>query len=273
MNYFEEKVFEGPGNEMKLIYCGKRLHNFSHSFGPYGRDQYLIYFIKEGTATLSLNGRETQLSANGFFVNFPNSQTFYHCTENVPWSIKWIVAEGNVIEQYLLLLGVTRDNPFIRLNDPREIEVVFDEMFEHFDSHDLSAKIYCISLLYKLFSLLAENSASVKAKNTHVQTARVLMDQNYADCNFNITRMAQMIGLHHNYISVLFKKETGISPTEALRDIRLKNACKMLKFTDKPIKEIASLCGFADELYFSRVFRKNVGLSPSAFRQSEAYTT
>lgn len=273
MSYFEEKVFEGLENELKLFYCGKRIHNFSHSFGPYTRQQYLIYYIKEGSATLQLDGRAMELTSKGFFVNFPNSQTIYHCAENVPWSIKWIVVEGRVIEQYLLLLGITRSNPFMLLRNPREIEAVFDEMFEQFDSHALSAKVYCISLLYKLFSLLADSAVFGQNENAHVQAAQELMEQNYHDSNFNVSHMAQMLGLHHNYLSVLYKKETGFSPISALGDIRLKNACKMLKFTDKPIKEIASLCGFSDELYFSRAFRKKFGVSPSAFRRSEEYLT
>ena len=273
MSYFEEKVFEGIENEINLIYCGKRIHNLAHHFGPYTRDQYLIYYIKEGRATLALDDRKIELSAQGFFVNFPNSKAEYRCIENVPWSIKWIAVDGRMIEQYLSLVGITRSQPFIQLNNYRDVELVFDEMFEHFDSHALSSRIYCVSLLYKLFSILADSPALGYAENAHIRRARLLMEQNYPNCNFNVTKLSQMMGLHHNYISILFKKETGASLVSVLCDIRLKNACKMLRFTDKPVKEIATLCGFADELYFSRVFRKKFGIAPSAYRKSEEYLT
>ena len=71
MNNFEEKVFDSFENDVVLYYCGKRLHNYSHKFGPYSNDKYLIYYVKEGRAKLTLNGKETELSASMFFVNFP----------------------------------------------------------------------------------------------------------------------------------------------------------------------------------------------------------
>lgn len=271
MNYFEEKVFEGLESEIKLIYCGKRIHNLGHYFGPYTRDQFLIYYIKDGCATLELDGRETELSAKGFFVNFPNSKTVYRCTENVPWSIHWIAADGRILEQYLSLLGITRSNPFIRLNSYLEVEQIFEEMFEHFDNQAPASKLYCISLLYKLFSLLSDVHLPGKSSASHAHSAQALMERHFADSGFNVTKLSRMMGLHHNYISILYKKETGTSLVTALCEIRLKNACKLLRFTDKPVKEVAALCGFADELYFSRVFRKKLQMSPSAYRMSEEY--
>ena len=75
-----------------------------------------------------------------------------------------------------------------------------------------------------------------------------------------------MLGLHYNYFS---KKNTGESPKKALIDQRLRNACKMLKFTDNPIKEVAADSGFLDEMYFSKVFRERFHVPPTVYRQQE----
>lgn len=273
MNIFEEKVFDFFENDVKLYYCGKRLHNYGHHFGPYQGDKLLIYYVKEGKAKLTVNGQQTELCAPAFFVNFPNSQSVYECLDGVSWSIKWMIVDGAMVERYLNLLGVTREMPFFALQDTKNIEGVFDEMYELFDKGTLSSKIYCVSLVHKLFALLAEKRQSVAPVNEYVRKAFGLIENHYADCGFNIAVLAQEMGLNANYFSVLFKRETGQMPVKVLCNYRLETACKMLKFTNRSVKDISLSCGFADELYFSRAFKKKYGISPTVYRTREGYLT
>ena len=273
MNDFTEKVFDEFENDLKLYYCGKRIYNFSHYFGPYDRDTYLLYYIKEGKALLQNQGEAITLSGNGFFVNFPQSRTVYRCVDKIPWSIQWIAVEGNTIEKYLQLLGITREQPFLPLSDGQPVEELFDEMYENFDKGTLASKLYCISLVHKLFSIIAEEQKEPRSHNPYIRAALQLMESNYSDAGFNVRAMADQVGLQYNYFSVLFKKELGESPVTILSDYRLNLACKLLKYTNKPIYEVASHCGFSDELYFSRSFRKKYGVSPSYYRKIEEYPT
>lgn len=273
MNTFEEKAFHEFENEIKLYYCGKRYRSISHQFGPYDRDKYLIYFIKEGRATLTTKDGVTLTLSKGFFVNFPESYAFYSCDEGAPWTIKWIMADGSMIEKYLSLLGITRENPFIELNEYHNVETVFDEMYENFDKEDLSSTIYCISLMHKLFSVLAEATDRDKSYSEYVSLAEKLIEENYSNAEFNVSMLAEKLGLHYNYFSILYKREMGISPVKAINQYRLQNACKMLKFTDRPIKDIAHNSGFADELYFSRIFKKTFGMSPNLYRKNKYINT
>ncbi len=268
MNTFEEKVFDEFENEIKLYYCGKRFRNISHRFGPYAQKRYIIYFIKEGRAELTLNSGKILILSRGFFVNFPESLSYYTCEEGTPWTIKWIVADGIMIEKYLSLLGITRERPFMPLREESRAEMIFDEMYEHFDKNLLSSKIYCISLVHRLFATLAEDMRDIKTYSDYVLYARKLIEENYSSPEFNVSSLARALGLHHNYFSILYKKETGEAPMKAINRVRLQNAAKMLRFTDKSIKEVAHDSGFSDELYFSRVFKKAFGTSPGIYRKS-----
>ena len=273
MNTFEEKVFDGFDNEVRLYYCGKRLHNYSHRFGPYAGDKYLLYYIREGKAKLRIGDEESLLVGEGFFVNFPQSQTVYECVEGVPWSIKWIMVDGATVEKYLSFLGVTRERPFLPLSNGKKIEDIFDEMYELFDKNTLDSKIYCVSLLHKLFARLTEKKQSVSNQNEYIQTAWKLIEQNFSNPDFCVATLAKAVGFNPNYFSVLFKKFTGKPLVRALCDYRLERACKTLKFTNRTIKDVALSCGFSDELYFSRVFRKKYGIPPTEYRDREGYLT
>ena len=66
-----------------------------------------------------------------------------------------------------------------------------------------------------------------------------------------------------------FKAYTGTTPAQFIQSVRMMNARVMLETTDNNISEIADLVGYDDPLYFSRLFRKQFGCSPSQFRKRE----
>ena len=272
-NNFEEKNFDGLEGELRLSYCGKRIGNIGHGFGPYERDEYLMYYIKEGEAELSVDGRELLLKGEGFFVNFPKSGCIYRARESLPWTIKWVSVGGELVGRYLALCGITPEKPYMPLQNGREVEMLLDEMYELFDRPSPSSRIYCVSLLYRLFSLLSAGHRASADKGGYVRRALAMIEERYADPALSVFSLAEALDLHPNYFSILFKRECCILPKQAILDLRMRSACKMLRFTDHPIKEIARAVGFADELYFSRAFRVHCGVSPTGYRRSQAYLT
>ena len=270
MNAWEEKHSTGALDGWQLGYCGKRLRNVGHAYGPYDRDGYLIYYIKEGRARLTVNGEERLLSGGSVFVNFPHSGCVYRTLEGEPWSIKWFSANSPTLSDHLAAVGLTVASPVVSLTDCGAIEAVFDEMYEHFDSTALGARFLCVSLLHRFLALLAEESEP-RTVDPRIQQADRLIAAHFSEPDFGVARLAAMLGLHHNYFSVLYKRVTGHSPGRVIGAQRLQAAGKMLCFTDRTVKEVAFASGFTDELYFSRAFRAYFGMSPTDFRRAKAY--
>jgi two-component system, response regulator YesN len=81
--------------------------------------------------------------------------------------------------------------------------------------------------------------------------------------------IAKMVNMSNSYFSQCFKDIVGQTYTEYLRDIRMERAKEYLRNTSKTIQWIAEQVGFTDEKYFSRLFREQVGLLPSQYRQME----
>ena len=80
--------------------------------------------------------------------------------------------------------------------------------------------------------------------------------------------MCKNLNLSLSYINRIFKRDKKISPKKYITQIRIKNACDYLAQTDKPISEVAGLCGFADPKYFARVFKENAGCTASEYREN-----
>jgi AraC-like DNA-binding protein len=84
-----------------------------------------------------------------------------------------------------------------------------------------------------------------------------------------VPAMVRQLGCSEGYFHRLFRKRTGRTPMGYLTEVRMRHARRLLEETALPIKEIATLAGFEDPLYFSRVFRKEAGLSPAPYRERQ----
>jgi YSIRK-targeted surface antigen transcriptional regulator len=79
--------------------------------------------------------------------------------------------------------------------------------------------------------------------------------------------IAEYVHLSPKYLSVLFKKEVGMSLTDYIRLKRIEEAKKLLKHSQTPIPEICSYLNFYDQSYFTKVFKKLVGVTPKQYRE------
>ena len=101
-----------------------------------------------------------------------------------------------------------------------------------------------------------------------VERIRNAIIRNYSRPDFALDEVIREMPFHYDYLRKLFKKEVGVSPLEYMTGMRMKSAETLLTSmwtNEYSISEIARMCGFEDALYFSRVFKKYYGCSPSNF--------
>lgn len=89
-----------------------------------------------------------------------------------------------------------------------------------------------------------------------------------ADPNLCPNTLAADLNISTNYLRTIYKRTTGISLTDSIRDRRMHEACRLLIESDYPIKEVALMVGYSNYNYFFTGFRKMIGMTPLAFRES-----
>jgi signal transduction histidine kinase/DNA-binding response OmpR family regulator len=101
-----------------------------------------------------------------------------------------------------------------------------------------------------------------------VRKAMAYVQQNYQE---TLTRqgLARHVGMSDDYLTYCFRQELGMTPIAYLNRYRVTQAKDLLKETDRTITQIALDVGFSDSGYFSRVFRRETGVSPDAYRRRE----
>ena len=88
----------------------------------------------------------------------------------------------------------------------------------------------------------------------------------HIDKKITLSDLADHCGLSVSHYSLLFKKRTSRTPIQYFNKLKIQKACQMLDLTDMHIKEISIRLDFEDQFYFSRVFRKEMGLPPIEYR-------
>lgn len=89
----------------------------------------------------------------------------------------------------------------------------------------------------------------------------------YLTDDLSLKRLAEEFSISPSYLSTLFKKETGSTLTDFVNKKRIENAVFLLNSTDLQIQSIAAACGVADLNYFTRLFKRNMGRTPSEYRE------
>lgn len=105
------------------------------------------------------------------------------------------------------------------------------------------------------------------AGNRTFNAIRSYIDEHFRE-ELTIPLLAKLFNINGNYISQLFKKEIETTFTEYLACLRIEFACKILLSTDLPIGEVAEKSGYSDYFYFSRIFKRMKGITPSAYRNN-----
>jgi transcriptional regulator GlxA family with amidase domain len=99
-----------------------------------------------------------------------------------------------------------------------------------------------------------------------IADAQVWIADNYTAAN-PVARMAEIAGLPERTFSRRFRKATSYTPVEYVQALRIEEAKQMLETTDEPTDSVALAAGYADPVFFRRVFKRSVGVTPARYRQ------
>ncbi|MGG3744728.1 AraC family transcriptional regulator [Paenibacillus chibensis] len=117
-------------------------------------------------------------------------------------------------------------------------------------------------MLYELVSGGANDSSMDKAEA--LERAKAMIEERYAE-ELTIDRLAEVAGFSVNYFADMFKKTYDRSVMDYVTQVRMNKAKQLMLGSESLLREIAHAVGYRDEFYFSRKFKKEFGLSPTAY--------
>lgn len=239
---------------------------------PDGAGQNHLMLCTEGHGFVELDGQRTNLKKDHFLIIPRDTPHTYWAAEDDPWSIYWVHFLGDDADYYLD--RVPRVGHAIPIEPPAKEEAV--RLFRYcldalHDGYGLPTLIYAAQSTQHVLSLLLYRNQSLpkdqrsSPRRASIEAAIEYMQDHLIE-NLRLEDFAREAGMSVSHFSERFRRQTGQSPMAYFIHLRMRLACRLLDLSGKPVKSVAMEIGYRDPYYFSRIFKKSMGISPDKYR-------
>jgi AraC-like DNA-binding protein len=255
--------------------CGVQRCGSCHSWGPAVRDHYLIHCIISGRGVFSSGGKEYRLAAGDGFLVVPSLVASYAADQKDPWEYCWVGFNGSDAKRLMGQTGLLDSSPVFHYGDENHFEQLMMKVCDASGSSPSEEARMESGLLLFLAELMEKfGTPSARHPNgyEYVQKAIKYIDYHYSS-DIDIKDIASSVGISRSHLYRLFMQHISIPPNEYLMRYRIGKACELLENNNLSVGEVAYSAGFSDQLYFSRVFKKCMGMPPSRYPGHERGAT
>lgn len=152
------------------------------------------------------------------------------------------------------------------VDEQNETQKLFVSFAEKVDQSITADDLWCEieKILDECLTILEKEMHKQQTKP--IRMIKEFVEEHYAE-GISLELVAEKVNLSTNYVSAIFRKETGVNFTDYLTAKRMEHAIDMLRRTNLPIKEVAECVGYTDVRYFSKLCKKTLGMKPTEYRK------
>lgn len=241
---------------------------------PNGLNGYIINLTYAGQGVINKNTECFNCYPGDFIIFPPKEPHFYGRDSSVDkWFHFWVYFRPKSTWNHLLLwekrigkIGFYRPNTEVK----EELVQLFIKIVEVGQSTKIYSENLAMSMLEQFLIRRAQETSNCYPARVDMRVLQVCnylidtLDEN----QFELDLVAKKVCLSTSRIAHLFKQQIGLSIGEWRQTQRISRAKILLQTTSMSISNISQSVGFNDPLYFSRIFNKNIGLSPQKYRNS-----
>lgn len=231
------------------------------------RDVYILHYVISGKGMF----QGIPFDRDCIYVTVPGEREHVVADEKEPYETCWIMFRGTLAHKMLGKCKIPYKCGVCKFDRNIECaELIKKTVYADYSENDMAEAFDLQSTFYKLIAQHMLSVGSDDDRNDSIaRDIAAFLEKNY-HWDVKIDSIAEMFNYSRNHLYTLFKKEYGISPKEYLLDLRIEKAKQILSENGDGIsvKETAYAVGFGDPLYFSRVFRSVVGVSPMQYKSN-----
>jgi len=239
------------------------------TYRPNGRADFQLLYVAKGKGTFNINGQQQVVKEGTIVIYLPGeSQDYGYCLQDSP-IVYWLhfsgfnalnlLKENNLTNGGLFFVGVNTTLP-----------LVFDKIIKELQLAQVNYFQMCNLFIKELFTLcsryLIEAASSTYKHNDILEAAINYFNEN-SNTAINIKDYANSCNISCCWFIRSFKNYTGTTPTQYITNIRINKAKNLLNSGSFTVSEVSNLVGYDNPLYFSRIFKKNVGVAPKEYCQ------
>lgn len=236
-----------------------------------GRKDYYLFYIAQGRVEIELNGEIVEIAAHSCVLFPPGIRQLIRYPSDPALNIYYVHFTGTAVDEVMQPLK-ERKVMVCSVRDCTMVEVLFRQLLQSV----LAARVLCgrlqitdlkvNGLLLQLIALVTqEGSEKMQPEQDAVVSAMLYISEHFRE-DIDLAKCAADAHLSLSRFAHLFRDKMGISPHQFILSRRIDEAKELLTYSSMTVSEIAKSVGFSDASYFSRIFRKHTGHTPTDYR-------
>ena len=225
-----------------------------------GAEEYILLYCAQGRGRVQVGDRIWHLSPNTAFCIPRGAPHTYAADAADPWTLWWVHFKGTDTDLYPLDKCCVLTPP---LGTESRMHDWFDLLFEALEgTYSLDNFIYLSQVLGLILAGLYRRPDPAGDPLTRV----VRWMYAHLEEPLTLDRLCRELGMSKSGLNALFRRCAHRPPLQFFTRLKMTEAAKLLRQTEEPVSTIARQLGYEDPYYFSRTFKKAMGVSPAAYR-------
>lgn len=246
-------------------------HAKGHRMRRPRHDDNLLLYCVDGTGRLRVGDTRYPVTPGDLILLPQGVAHSYTATRSEPWTLYWVHFQGVSSRLFIEYLGYRDNRPVVRAGLAPALATGFHSLLSvgktGYSSGAFINAANQLRHLFTQFALEANREQASHASGLDLDAIQAYMQDNIHQ-SLDLDDLAEVAHLSKYHFSGRYKALTGYSPIKHFLHMKVEYACQLLDSSDLSVKAIAAAVGYEDPLYFSRLFRKTMGLSPRAYRSS-----
>ncbi len=242
-----------------LVNCAGIVDEKSPFSLHYVRNDYYFLYLTQGALHTHLGTLRS-----GDLVIFEPRRVYSYVSE-AETSYLWVHFTGNAVLSLLRENGLPT-SAITNIGVQQIIKDRFENLFYEFVINDRQSEQMKISLLKEIIILSGRYKNGASFRKAPFRSVAYI-NKNYAS-DIPIGHLADLENMSLTKFRTVFREQTGSSPLEYITLKRISAACRMLTQTQSSIGDISAAVGYDDPYYFSRIFKKKMGMSPKKYQKN-----
>lgn len=271
--YYQWHLDDVPAGASLWAAGAGHLQGFGHSRRKLLLNDLIPHMVVSGCGTYICNGQTIHLKAGDLFTVWPGLAYEFFEDPKSPWQFYWLLVKGNGREAFGNACGFSPDKLSLTPQHPQYILETLKTIFEYYAlPFQFREPFQALSLLYKFAADLRNDTRKdgdgQNGRRGHALLVNEAMTlaETLMDSGINVNELAARLHTSRNNLLAAFREQLRETPLEYLARIRLFRAEDLLLRTEWKLAAISEACGFRNEKYFMRVFKKRHGISPTIWR-------
>lgn len=259
--------------DLKINNCGHYIVKtvpIADTYVPEGRKDYQLLYIASGKAHFYFNGKDTVVNKGNMVIYRPGEPQIYDYYASDKTEVLWIHFTGAKVEEYLKKYEIPENNHVFYVGDSPDYQWVFKQIIRELRLQRANyEELVCVLFRHILISVNRYIKEGKQLKNNMI--SEMERASHYFMENFNkeisVENYAKERFISINWFIHYFKIVMGVTPMQYILSLRISAAKGYLEKSDKSVGEISQAVGYENTTYFSRLFKKHVGMSPMEYRK------